>query len=148
MLDSGSKQTLIGFSCPWKRHSLGPTCSFLNTRKTSAIHDIKAWRAALRKMEVFCALRWPLTPKTFFFFFFLHRSLISWFGWVGLVACRVVAPATAWSRGSSCRRGTGRGSRPRRLWQVGPCSGCGSPSGRCSLWMGRTNGEGRKETQA
>lgn len=53
MLDSGSKQTLIGFSCPQKRHSPGPTCSFLNTRKTTVIHDGKAWRAALGKWKYF-----------------------------------------------------------------------------------------------
>lgn len=44
MLDSGSKQTLIGFSCLEKRHSPGLRCSFL-------IHDDEAWRAALGKWK-------------------------------------------------------------------------------------------------
>lgn len=63
MLDSGSKQTLIGFSCPEKRHSPGPTCSFLNTRKTTAIHNDEAWRAALGKWKYFLR-KVQLTPDS------------------------------------------------------------------------------------
>ena len=59
MLDSGSKQTLVGFS-PQRRLHSGLTCSFLNTRKTTVIHD-KAWRAALGKWKYFACkvLRTP-----------------------------------------------------------------------------------------
>lgn len=53
MLDSGSKQTLIGFSCPQKHYTLGSTCSFLNKRKTTVIHNNEASRAALRKWKYF-----------------------------------------------------------------------------------------------
>lgn len=66
MLDSGSKQTLIFFSCHQKRHSLGPACSFLNTRKTTVIHNRKAWRAALRKWKYFaCKVQRTPDSKTF-----------------------------------------------------------------------------------
>lgn len=53
MLDSGSKQTLIGFSCPQKRYTLGSTRSFRNTRKPTVIHYNEASRAALRKWKYF-----------------------------------------------------------------------------------------------
>lgn len=53
MLDSGSKQTLIGFSGPQNGHSPGPTCSFLNTRKTTVYPRRRGMESGFKEMEVF-----------------------------------------------------------------------------------------------
>lgn len=55
MLDSGSKQTLIGFSCPQTRHSPGPACSFLNTRKDHRDPRRQGMESGFKEMEVFRA---------------------------------------------------------------------------------------------
>lgn len=52
MLDGGSKHTLVSFP-PQQRLYPGLMCRFLNTRKTTVIHDGKAWRAALRIWKYF-----------------------------------------------------------------------------------------------
>lgn len=140
MLDGLSKQTLVGFSGPEKWHSLVPACNFLNTWKTTAIHNHKAWRAALGKWKYFVR-KVQLTPHSKTVFSPSCLLLISGFGEVAPVVCREGVLATVWSHVFSCKRGTGQESQPRRPWRDGPCSECGSPSGRCSPWMGQTGRE-------
>lgn len=83
MLDSGSKQTLIGFSCHQKRQSPGPTCSFLNVRETTVIHDDEASRVAPGKWKYFQRKVQPTPSSETFLFLILAPHICVWRGWLG-----------------------------------------------------------------
>lgn len=105
--------------------------SFFAKKKKKKISDYHTAPAPAHSRRVFCA------PS--------GQHCWMWWWWTLRVNQRWRAKvAGAQSLDSSCKIAAGRGSLPRRLSPVGPCSEPDSQTGRCSLGKEQTKGEKAK----